>query len=84
MTAQMNCVTAFVDLLSVIYSFSRNTRRKLRWGWATEKKHPVDIVNGTQNFPTNSVSLFAVILCIDFSGHLHTSKPKPHHSSHFD
>lgn len=52
------------------------------------KKHPVDIVNGTENSPTNSVSLFAVMLCIDFSssflGHLHASKPKPHHSSNFD
>lgn len=57
-------------------------------GKGEKKKHPVDIVNGIGNSPTNSVSLFAVMFCIDFSssflGHLHTSKPKPPHSSHFD
>lgn len=89
MTAPGNCVTAFVDLLSAICSFSRNLRRKPRWDWAKgKKKHPVDTANGTENSPANSLSLFAVMLGIDISssilGHLHTSKPKLHHSSHFD
>lgn len=52
-----------------------------------KKKHPVDILNGTENSPTISVSLCPAMPCIDFSssflGHLQTSKPKPHHSSHF-
>lgn len=53
-----------------------------------KKTHPVDILNGTENSPTISLSLFPAMPCIDFSssflGHLHTSKPKPHHSSHCD
>lgn len=88
MTAQVDCMTAFVDMLAVIHSFSRNTRRKPRWDWAREKKHPVDIVNGTENSSTISVCLLPAMPCIDFCssflGHLHTSKPKLHHSSHFD
>lgn len=44
-----------------------------------EKNHPVDILNGTENSTTISVSLFPAMPCIDFSssflGHFHTSKP---------
>lgn len=85
MTAQANRATAFVAPSDLFFQWERQEEAVLGTG---QGKSPVDTVNGAENSPANSVRLLAAMLRIDFSssflGHLHTSKARPHHGSHFD